>query len=425
MEDFGDINPERERLTRTGDSSTRGMIDSILGRVVIDQGLATNDEVTKCLSLQRKLVSEQKPQSLAKILVAKGVVTKRQIERATKEAENRKNQQIPGYEMLDRLGAGAMATVYKARQVSLDRTVAVKILPKKFTKDPEFVERFYAEGRAAGNLNHPHIVQAIDVGKAGEHHYFVMEYVEGYSVHEYLQSHRWYAEQDALRIAIEVAQALSHAHERGFIHRDVKPKNIMITKDGAAKLADMGLARAIDDEEAAEAEAGRAYGTPYYISPEQIRGIRDVDFRADIYSLGATLYHMVTGRVPFEGPNPTVVMRKHLKEQLRSPDQINTELSNGISEVIEVMMVKDRVKRYASTEDLLEDLRAIAEGNPPLQARKAFDLTALAEVEDSAPEELRKVEEDDESLLTQPLFWIAIASGVLNLILLFIILFGG
>jgi serine/threonine-protein kinase len=276
-----------------------------------------------------------------------------------------------------------MATVYKARQVSLDRTVAIKVLPKQFSNNPQFVERFYYEGRAAAKLNHPNIVGAYDVSKAGEFHYFVMEFVEGKTVFDDLQKIRRYKEADALRVMIQIARALDHAHKAGFMHRDVKPKNIMITPEGVAKLADMGLARAVSDREAAEEEKGKAFGTPYYISPEQIRGDEDVDSRADIYGFGATLYHMVTGRVPFDGPNPSAVMHKHLKEKLVPPDHINSELSSGIAEVIETCLAKKREDRYMSSEALLQDLEAIARGEAPLQARRKFDVGNLSGLENN------------------------------------------
>ncbi|MFG0259601.1 MAG: serine/threonine protein kinase, partial [Phycisphaerales bacterium JB041] len=153
-------------------------------------------------------------------------------------------------------------------------------------------------------------------------------------------------------------------------HRDVKPKNVMITPEGVAKLADMGLARAITDKEAAEAEAGKAFGTPYYISPEQIRGEKNIGPPADIYSLGATLYHMVTGSVPFDGKNPSAVMHKHLKAELVPPDHVNPKLNAGISEVIEMMMAKDPRKRYRSCADLLLDLREVRSGGSPTIAHK-------------------------------------------------------
>jgi len=274
-----------------------------------------------------------------------------------------------------------MATVFRARQISLDRVVAIKVLPKRLSESPDYVERFYKEGKAAAKLNHPNIVQAIDVGEVGGYHYFVMEYVEGRTLFDDLAAGKVFSEAEALDIVIQIARALEHAHQRGFVHRDVKPKNIMLTPQGVAKLADMGLARATSDAQAAQAEAGKAFGTPYYISPEQIRGEVDIDFRADIYSLGATLYHLVTGQVPFDGPTPAAVMHKHLKEPLVPPDHLNTALSAGLGEVVEVMMAKDRNQRYSATSDVLVDMQAIAAGQPPLLARKqidARDLTGLA-----------------------------------------------
>jgi len=353
-------------------------MDSELGRQVLDQGLATREEVEQCL--QQASADSQK--SLADVLIGNGVVTQRQIDRIKQGIEEtRKGQQIPGYQILSKLGAGAMATVFKARQLSLDRVVAIKVLPRRFSENPEYVDRFYKEGKAAAKLNHANIVQAIDVGEAGGYHYFVMEFVEGRTVYDDIAEGKAYTEAEALRIILQITRALKHAHAVGLIHRDVKPKNIMLTPEGVAKLADMGLARGAEDVEAAKAEAGRAFGTPYYISPEQIRGEVDIDFRADIYSLGATLYHMVTGRVPFEAPTPAAVMHKHLKEPLIPPDHVNTSLSSGLGEVVEVMMAKDRNRRYRSTADLLLDLEAIAAGQPPLQARKQIDaqiLTGLA-----------------------------------------------
>ena len=415
-------------------SDNRQNMDTLLGRLVIEQGLASEADVEQCLTAMRDQSTagdaagaRANQQSLASVLVAQGVVTQRQIERLRPALdETRPAQQIPGYQIVSKLGAGAMATVYKARQLSLDRMVAIKILPRKHTNNAEFVERFYAEGKAAAKLNHANIVQAYDVGKAGDFHYFVMEYVEGRTVYDDIGEGKPYSEKQALDFIIQISKALDHAHKAGFIHRDVKPKNIMITPEGHAKLADMGLARAVTDREAAEAEAGKAYGTPYYISPEQIRGERDIDFRADIYSLGATFYHMVTGQVPFEGPNPSAVMHKHLKSNLVPPDHINPSLSAGIGEVIEVCMAKDKNQRYSTTEDLLEDLKAIARGEPPLQARRKFDLGSLAALEDSAVDTTEAAAiaagaaavKPARPLLEQPAFWAAVAGWMVALILL-------
>ncbi len=391
--------------------------ETSLGRVVVDQGLATTEDVEECLHLQRQDRDGQA--TLPDLLVQQGVITKRQLQRLRPLVEaQRSARQIPGYDLLEKIGSGAMAVVYKARQQSLDRIVAIKVLPPKHMSDPTFVERFYAEGRAAAKLNHPGIVQAIDVGQTGEFHYFVMEYVEGHTVFDHLQSYSRYAEKEALRIVLQVAEALQHAHDRGLIHRDVKPKNIMITKGGRAKLADLGLARAAADRKAAEAEAGRAFGTPYYISPEQIRGEVDIDFQADIYGLGGTLYHMVTGQVPFEGQTPSAVMHKHLRETLTPPDHIVEELSTGLGEVIEVMMSKKRSDRYQSTADMIEDLRAVAEGQPPIQARQSIDFGTLEKVERSGEGQEEPVAVGDAGADRKPLFWVALLSLTINVVLL-------
>lgn len=363
-------------------------IDTIIGRIVVDQGLATSEEVQHCLEQARAQIQEGNQRSLSHLLVQNDYITGRQLERLRAQAEAESSgQQIPGYKILGKLGQGAMATVFKARQLSLDRLVAIKVLPRKFTTSTQFIERFYAEGRAAAQLNHPNIVQAYDVGQAGEYHYFVMEYVEGRTVYDDIVKHKRCPESEAIDIIIQIAEALHHAHQKGLIHRDVKPKNIMLTKEGVAKLADMGLARGISDKEAAEAEQGKAFGTPYYISPEQIRGEISIGPPTDIYSLGATLYHMVTGAVPFDGKNPSAVMHAHLKQPLNAPDHVNPKLSAGISEVIEMMMAKSPKDRYQTCADLLADLRAVRKGEMPPIAHKdmaALDMASLARAESQA-----------------------------------------
>ncbi len=359
--------------------------ESVIGRLAVEQKLVTPEELNACVNEQKELAATGKKLPLSEVMIKAGYVTRSQLQRLSGDMEDsiaKKAQQIPGYQILGKLGAGAMATVFKARQLSLDRVVAIKVLPKKLSEDPEFVERFKKEGRAAAKLNHNNIVQAIEIGNAGGYHYFVMEYIDGKTVYDDLAAGRLYSEKEALKIIIQVARALEHASARGFVHRDVKPKNIMLTRDNVAKLADMGLARETSDMKAARAEAGRAYGTPYYISPEQIRGEERIDFRADMYSLGCTLYHMVTGKVPFEGSTPSAVMNKHLKEPVVPPDHIVPTLSAGVGEVIERMMAKKREDRYPSWSDLLADLEAVARGEPPLMARQQLNANVLAELAD-------------------------------------------
>jgi serine/threonine-protein kinase len=362
-------------------------LDTEVGRVVVETGLATRTEIEFCRE-QQKQASDPNQRSLTDLLIEHQFITVNQAKRIRSQVDERRGSQIPGYQLLGKLGKGAMATVYKAKQLSLDRTVAVKVLPKRSSENMEFVERFYKEGKAAARLSHNNIVQAIDVGSTPDnYHYFAMEYVEGKTLYDIMQpppvgEGRAFTEQEALDIIIQIADALHHAHQRGLIHRDVKPKNILLTPQGVAKLTDLGLARATDDKDAAESEAGKAYGTPYYISPEQIRGDVDIDFRADIYSLGATMYHMVTGRPPFDGETPSAVMHKHLKQPLVPADHVVTTLSAGVGEIIDLAMAKTRDDRYRTTEDMLEDLEAVRRSEPPPHAHQNVDLDKLADVEE-------------------------------------------
>jgi serine/threonine protein kinase len=360
--------------------------DTEVARVVVDTGLVTAQEITFCRE-QQKQSSDPNQRSLADLLIENSFITATQARRIKSQLDGADTSQIPGYQLISRIGKGAMATVYKARQNSLDRIVAVKVLPKRMSENAEFVDRFYKEGRAAARLSHNNIVQAIDVGSSPKgYHFFVMEYIEGKTLYDMMvppphgDGHK-FSEAESLDIMIQMADALAHSHQRGLIHRDVKPKNIIMTPEGVSKLTDMGLARASDDKEAAESEAGKAYGTPYYISPEQIRGDVDIDHRADIYSLGATMYHLLTGRPPFEADTPAAVMHKHLKSPLTPPDHINTALSAGISEIIEVSMAKNRDDRYHSTEDMLADLRAVRMGRQPEFARRVATADDLAQLE--------------------------------------------
>jgi serine/threonine-protein kinase len=372
--------------------------DTVFGKMAVDQGLCTDKELRRSI---RELQERRKitPVMLQELLIELGFITATQAERLKRSIRDNKAavHQIPGYKILGKIGAGAMAFVYKAKQLSLNRTVAIKVLPKRFSENPEYVQRFYKEGQAAGKLNHPNIVQAIDVGEAGGYHYFVMEYVEGKTIADDIADGA-FEEKEAIEIIIQVAHALAHAHSHGLVHRDVKPKNIMVNQQGVVKLADMGLARETTDIEAAQSEAGKAYGTPYYIAPEQIRGKIDIDGRADIYGLGATFYHMVTGQVPFTGDDSSEIMKKHLREKLIPPDHINTSLTAGVSEVIEIMMAKRRDDRYSTVEELLIDLEALQKGQPPLQAHKRFDVSVLEKLEEGDAVEREDLDDTEERI---------------------------
>ena len=284
---------------------------------------------------------------------------------------------LAGFEIIESIGQGGMGSVYKARQVSMDRLVALKILSRRLAGSKAYVQRFVREARAAAKLNHVNIVQGIDVGKAAGHYYFVMELIDGETVHEKLRREGPLDEQEAVLICLQVAKALHHAHERAtIIHRDVKPQNILIDQDGVAKLADLGLARhteqpgdpsltaagsPLDTPETAGSltAVGTTLGTPDYISPEQVRGETDLDGRCDVYSLGATLYHLLVGRPPYAAGSANVVMAKHLTERVPDVRAERPGVSPNTTAIVRKAMQKDKRDRYQSAEAMAAALEAV------------------------------------------------------------------
>ena len=263
------------------------------------------------------------------------------------------------FEIIERIGQGAVGAVFKARQRSMDRLVAVKVLKPRLAEDPAYVERFWREARAAARLSHPNIVLAIDAGQAHGYYYFVMEYVEGHPV-SLLRKAAVFEERRALEIVRQVAEALDYAWtEERIVHRDVKPGNIIITPDGTAKLADLGLAQDALEAAEEESEDGMVLGTPLYVAPEQIRREPDLDVRCDLYALGATLFHMVTGRPPFRDADSKAILRKHLHEPAPDPREFRPELSEGIAQIILKLLAKDRDERYPDARALIADIDAV------------------------------------------------------------------
>ena len=364
-----------------------GVSELNLEKSIIRRGLATPQEIEACKALRAKLAAKEAsatPRNLIDVMVDARVLTKGQSARLIKAAgsEGGGKFEIPGYKIIDRIGKGSMGLVFRANQTSVDRIVAVKVLLDSLALNKEFIKRFEREAKIAAKLSHNNIVNAIDAGEVEGHHYFVMEYVEGATIKDELDKNKVFDEKVAIKIVVAVAEAMKHAHERGLIHRDIKPENVMLTKDGNVKLADLGLARPTADENWAMSEAGMAIGTPYYISPEQVRGQVDVDIRGDIYSLGATFYHMVTGRVPYMGDTPQAVMRQHVDKNAHfiPPDHINTRLSSGVGVVIETMMARNRDNRYSTPDDLILDLKCLLQDESPMIASgKSDSLAGLAE----------------------------------------------
>lgn len=258
------------------------------------------------------------------------------------------------YEILGRIGSGGMSVVYKAKCHTLNRLVAIKVLKEEFASDENFVSKFKMEAQAAARLSHPNIVNVYDVVDEGDLHYIVMELIEGITLKSYIEKKGFLENKEAIGIAIQVAQGIAAAHEQHIIHRDIKPQNMIISKDGNVKVADFGIARAVSSQ----TMNATAVGSVHYISPEQARG-GYCDERSDIYSFGITMYEMVTGRVPFEGDNTVAVALAHLETPITPPSQLNPAVSSGLEQIILKCTQKKPDRRYSSIGDVITDLRHV------------------------------------------------------------------
>ena len=279
------------------------------------------------------------------------------------------------YEIIEKVGNGGMATVYKAEDKVLKRNVAVKVLKDEFTTDEEFIKRFEIEAQSAARLTHPNIVSIYDVGSEDNLYYIVMELIRGKTLKEIIVEERgplpwkW-----SVNVAIQIASALEMAHKNNIIHRDIKPHNIIITEDGIAKVTDFGIAKAVSNSTITA--FGTTIGSVHYFSPEHARG-GFTDAKSDLYSLGVVMYEMVTGRVPFDADTPVSVALKHMQEEPEEPIELNPNLPSAVNRIIMKALKKDTTLRYQSATDMLADLRqALKNPNGDFVEDKNYDATA-------------------------------------------------
>jgi serine/threonine-protein kinase len=304
---------------------------------------------------------------LGEILIKKGFLTPEQFQEVLK-SQTVKSKRIGSYELISKLGEGGMGAVFKARQVFLDRIIALKILSPKMAKNKDARDRFVREARAVAKLNHPNIVAGIDVGSSDGYCYFAMEFVDGESLGEYL--HRKggkLPENTTLEFIRQAALALHHAHQNNLLHRDVKPDNLLLDRErNIVKLADLGLARSAESAEDDKqlTKAGQAVGTPFYISPEQARGLSDLLPATDLYSLGASMFHFLTGQVPFDGTTAAVIMTRHLTDPVPDLRKINPNISEAAAKIVLRCMEKKPENRYHSATELIADIEKVQRGEP-------------------------------------------------------------
>lgn len=280
-------------------------------------------------------------------------------------AKQKKVNQLGEFKLVKKLGQGGMGEVFLATQTALDRKVAIKVLAKQFAKKPDFVKRFYREARSMAKLDHPHIVRCYSVGESVGVHYVAIEFIDGLSMQKWMDKLGQLAVGDALHCVIVAAEALQHAHDLGIIHRDVKPDNMLVTSGGVLKVADMGLAKAMD-EDVSMTQSGTGMGTPLYMAPEQARNAKHVDLRTDIYALGTTLYYFLTGKLPFSGENTLELIVAKEKGQFTPARRLNSEIPERLDLMIDKMIAKDPKYRYASCTEVIKDLESLGLDNPSL-----------------------------------------------------------
>ena len=370
--------------------------DEAFARAAQQGGVVSYDDLEAARAVQAESAKKGVIVALAEVLIQQGVITTKQRETVEQKVAAQQAgglMQLGPYKLLRKLGEGGMGAVYLADDLNVGRKVAVKVLAKKHAADHDFLTRFRREAQATGKLNHVNIVGAYMVGEHLGRHYYAMEYCDGESLDRILKREKLIPWDAGAGIVIQVARGLKHAHDHGIIHRDIKPANIVICKplDGAgcqpadeqqadslrhesfvAKILDLGLSKALGGDSSFYTQTGVALGTPHYISPEQARGDRTIDGRADIYSLGATFYHLITGMTPFEGSTAAVIMTKHINEALTNPQDIVEDIPDGVAHVIMKMMAKEPADRYRDCKELLDDLELVTDGKMP--SSRAIDV---------------------------------------------------
>lgn len=351
-----------------------GVVD--FGVLAVRNGLLTNEQLDQCRIKQQASANLGHNLTLQQIVLNEKLMSPddvRRVEKAheqlTRDRESKKDLKFKGYEIISTLGEGGLGSVFKARQISMNRLVALKVLHKQWISDDEFRKRFVLEARIVGKLSHQNLIQVYDVGKEGDYYYFSMEYVEGRTVEELIHDspRRQMEVGRAVEIIIQVVRAIRYYKDFDIVHRDIKPSNVMVTKTGVVKLGDFGFVKSKLDKELGF--EGMVLGTPDYIAPEQAMGKEGVDYRADVYSLGATFYHMLTGRPMYDG-TPSRVMLAHTRDAMPDPRTFRPSLGDDVLAVLKRLLAKNPDDRYANLDNLFADLEALLERNRPKQVAK-------------------------------------------------------
>jgi serine/threonine-protein kinase len=335
--------------------------------VALDRGYITPVQLDECRGIRAKVAEAGLETSVEEVLLKKGYISRQQAQAINSVLGKGVRAAIEGYEILEKIAQGGMGAVFKAKQTSMDRLVAIKVLLPKFSKEKGAIERFLREAKAIAQLHHPNIVSGIDAGYANGIYYYVMEFLDGESMDRVMKRRGTLPWLEAFTIIRQVCLALDHAHKQGLVHRDIKPGNIILMRDGTAKLADLGLARMASGDDIYLTQTGVIVGTPAYISPEQARGEKVTDIRSDIYSLGITVFEFLSGRPPWQSDNALVVVTKHTTADV---PVATLPVPERVAAIVGRMCHRDKRLRYPSPAELLEDLEAVIAGGSPKHAAR-------------------------------------------------------
>jgi serine/threonine protein kinase len=384
------------------------------GQLAIEGRLISPDQFDSAMD---RVKEAKKP--LSEVLVSDGVIDSQTAERLTKALrrivrdERAKSEggmlvkkQIGGYKLMRRIGEGGMGEVYLAEQLTMHRTVALKILHGKWADDEEFRKRFLLEARAAGKLSHQNLIQVFDVGKYQGLYYFSMEYIDGVTVDDLIRHEGLLDIDKVIDLTMQVCQALKYLQQHNIVHRDIKPANIMVTKDGQVKLGDFGFIQSVFDSELMQ--EGTTIGTPDYISPEQARGERNLDVRSDIYSLGATLFHMLTGKTLYTG-SCSKVMRDHIETTPPKIEDLRKDLPKDLVRIVRKMMEKQPIDRYQAPDEIIKDLEMLKIDVAADGGRIPTSRSQILNVITAEKERIAQLEKSLEAVRSHMAMWMGIA----------------
>ncbi|MEZ6186862.1 MAG: serine/threonine-protein kinase [Planctomycetota bacterium] len=346
------------------------------GELALLKELVTRDELEQVLLMQAESLDRQgRAHKIATLLIRKGTLTKDQAKELLRLQKS--HGPIDGYRLLQHLGSGGMGAVFRAVEEDTGREVAIKILRPSATTNERFRARFLREAAITRTFDHPNLVRSFALGESAEHLYFSMEFAPGKTTRQVLKERGAFSEAQVIRLLRELLSAMDHYWQERIVHRDIKPENVIVTPDGTAKLTDLGLCRQLDDDNHLT-RAGKTLGTPLYISPELARGLKDIDIRSDLYSLGATVYHLATGVPPFQAASQAAVLRDHVETTPTAPRLKNPRISAHLDELLLRLLEKQPERRPADPQAVLAALERMQRGEPPFEPLPEVELSDIS-----------------------------------------------